>query len=213
MKGRIYSIKTIREKNYHGVEFAPEFVELLGSPEANFTGMFYGKSGSGKSVQLLKLCEHYSETYGKVLYNTHEEGVNKTIRKRIEDHNINSQKLYMGDRIDFELLCKKIKSNSYRMIVLDSVNVMKFTVAQLLELRRLFAKRKLAVVMVAFGTQMGSTRNVDDLLHACDIKVFFKDGVAYSHGRYTSGVVEKRFFDTKQKKIGQPSLFEQKTTS
>lgn len=194
MTRKIFSIKSIREKRYRYASLDPYYAALMGEPEMRFVAMFYGKSGSGKSVFCLKFADYYARNFGKVLYNSHEERTGKTIQDRIKEYDIYANRLWVADRMSFDEMCKSIEKNYYRMVVIDSVQYMGFTMDQLKELLERFSKRHLAVVMVSFGTKLGSPVGGTDLLHASDIKGFFFNGQVHFISRYLNRPVNKQLF-------------------
>jgi predicted ATP-dependent serine protease len=206
MAREIFNIKSIREKKFHRLELIPEYAELMGIPERKFTGIFYGESGSGKSVKALQFADYFAKNFGKVLYNSHEEKVNQTIQDRIFNFNINAQRLWIANGISFERMCGYIEKNYYRLIIIDSVKYMNFTIDQLKELRERFAKRLLSVIMVDFGESKGKPASGRDLIHASDVKMYFKNGRVHSVSRYLDQPSEKQLFLPKNS-IRQASLF------
>ena len=206
-KKQIYSIKALKEKTFKTLELNEEYKLLFGNPERKFIAEAYGESGSGKSVFLLKFANYFAKNFGKVLYNSHEEGANQTIQNRINNFDIDANKLFVADALPYETMCEKIERNYYRLLIVDSVKYMGFTFAQLKELRERFAKRQLSVIMVDFGTVQGKPLNGVDLLHASDIKLFFKNDRVYSTSRYLATPVEKQLFIPQKSGIKQPSLF------
>ena len=205
-KKQIYSIKALKEKKFKTLEFNEEYRLLFGNPERKFVAECYGESGSGKSVFLLQFANYFAKNFGKVLYNSHEEGANQTILDRINNFDIDAGKLFISDALQFDAMCEKIERNYYRLVIIDSVKYMGFTFAQLKELRERFSKRQLSVILVDFGKVQGKPLSGVDLLHASDIKLFFKGGRVYSLSRYLSTPTEKQLF-IPQKKTNQPTLF------
>ena len=205
-KQQIFSIQALQNKKFKTLELNEEYKLLFGNPERKFTGIFYGESGSGKSVQMLKFADYFAKNFGKTLYNSHEEGVNQTIQDRINNFDISATKLYVANALSFEDMCEKIERNYYRLVVIDSVKYMGFTFTQLKELRKRFANRQLSVLMVDFGSAKGRPDSGRDLLHACDVKIYFKDGRVYSVSRYLDAPAEKQLF-IPQRKTNQPTLF------
>lgn len=192
----IFNVKTIQEKKYDTLELG-EYDKLFGCCESRFTAMLYGHSGSGKSVFALELADYLAKNVGKTLYNSHEEKVNQTLQSRINDWNIGASKLFFGNALKFDRMMDVIRKNYYRVVVIDSVNYMDFTGEQLKELRTVFAKRKLVVVMVSFGDKMGAPSGGTcgkDLLHASDVKCFFKGGKLNITSRYLKAPVDKNLF-------------------
>lgn len=140
---KIFNVKAIQAKKYHTIELG-RFNDLFGRPEGKFNAMFYGESGSGKSVLTLQFADYYSQNIGKALYNSHEEGVRQTLRDRINEFNISSDRLYFGNALNYEEMCHKVERNYYRLLIIDSVQYMGFTYDQLKEFRERFAKRHLS---------------------------------------------------------------------
>jgi archaellum biogenesis ATPase FlaH len=190
----IFNVRTIRERKYHTLGMGDYYTSLFGEPEAKFIAMCYGPSGSGKSVFTLQLANYMAENIGKVLYNSHEERVNQTIQQRIQEYGITSGKLFFGNALSFEKMMDKIRRNHYRVAVIDSVQYMDFTYDQLRELRAAFAKRHLSVIMVSFGSSESNPDRAKDLLHASDIKLFFKAGSVKAVSRYTGKVISRQLF-------------------
>ena len=207
MAREIFNIKTIREKKFHRLELISEYAELMGIPEKKFIGIFYGESGSGKSVYVLRFANYFAKNFGKVLYNSHEEKVNQTIQDRIFNFNVDAQRLWVANGIPFERMCEYIEKNYYRLIIIDSVKYMNFTIDQLKELRERFAKRLLSIIMIDFGEAKGKPASGKDLIHASDIKMYFKNGLVHSTSRYLDQPTEKQLFVQKNSKK-QYSLFD-----
>lgn len=191
----IFNIKTIREKKYDTLDLG-EYNELLGRCESRFIAMLYGHSGSGKSVFALRLADYCAKHVGKTLYNSHEEKVNQTIQDRINEWNIDASKLFFGNALNFDRMVDVIRKNHYRVVIIDSVKYMDFTADQLKELRETFAKRKLSIIMVNFGDKLGVPSGTygKDLLHASDVKCFFKAGCLNVTSRYLPAPVDKVLF-------------------
>lgn len=206
-KKQIYSIKALREKNFKTLELNGVYGPLFGNPERKFTAECYGESGSGKSVFLLQFANYFAKNFGKVLYNSHEEGASQTIQERINNFDIDATKLFVADALPFEIMCEKIERNYYRLLIIDSVKYMGFTFAQLKELRARFAKRWLSVIMVDFGKSQGNPQSGVDLLHAADVKMFFRDGRIYSVSRYLPAPKEKQLFIPQKRGFRQTTLF------
>ena len=206
MKRQIYNINTLKDKKFKTLAFNEQYVQLFGSPQRNFVAMCYGESGSGKSVFLLQFADYFARNFGKVLYNSHEEGVNQTVVDRINNFDIGAKKLFIGNALTFDEMCEKIERNYYRLIIIDSVKYMNFTFAQLKELRTRFAKRQIVLIMVDFGKTKGSPQSGVDLLHASDVKMFFKDGVVSSVSRYLPKPTKKTLF-VPERENKYPTLF------
>ena len=198
----IYNVKTIREKKYDTLDLG-EYNCLFGECESRFVMTLYGHSGSGKSVFALRFADYFAKHVGKTLYNSHEEKINQTLRDRIKEWNINAPKLFFGNALKFDRMVDVIRKNRYRAVFIDSVKYMDFTDEQLKELREVFAKRKLVIVMVNFGEKLGVPAGSwgKDLLHASDVKCFFKGGRLNVVSRYLPVPVDRVLFGAREKQL------------
>ncbi|WP_165020148.1 ATPase domain-containing protein [Dysgonomonas sp. ZJ279] len=206
-KKRIFSVKAIKEKKYQYLELEPKYAHLMGEPAKRFVALFYGESGSGKSVFTLQFADYFARNFGKVLYNSHEEGANKTIQDRVNNFDIDAKRLWIADSFSFDEMCHYIEKNYYRLIIIDSVKYMSFTNEQLKRLKELFAKRQLSIVMIDFGKALGSPASGIDLLHASDIKLYFKRGSVHAISRYLDQPVKYQLFTPQSADKRQLTLF------
>lgn len=127
------------------------------------------------------------------------------MKDRSINFSIDSPRLYVGEFIDFDTLLAKIKTNYYRMIVIDSVQYMSFTYKQLQKLNETFRKRKIIPVLVSFGKTYKNPDCEVALMHACDIKMFFDKGTVTVDSRYLDTTKKHRLF-TPGQTTGQTSL-------
>lgn len=199
----ILSIKSLREKKYNTLQFNEFYTQLFGNPEAKFVMMCKGDDGTGKSVFTLQLADYFARTFGKVLYNSHEEKTKKTIQDRVNNFNISAPKLYIGNALPYDRMMDKIKKNHYHMVIIDSVQYMQFTYEQLKEMIRTFPRRSLGIVMVSFDF---TDTNIKNLRHASDIKCHFKANAAGKltvnvKSRYNAHPVECVLFNPKKSSI------------
>jgi len=206
-KKKIFSVQSLKDKKFHTLEFNEFYTKLMGKPERKFTMMCYGESGSGKSVFLIQFANYFAKNFGKSFYNSHEEGANKTIQDRLNNFNIDALKLYVADAMTFDEMCTAIEKNYYRLVVIDSVKYMGFTFNQLRELRKRFANRLLCICIVDFGSSKGSPDSGKDLLHASDVKMYFKNGRIYSISRYLDAPIEHQLFFPQKSANQHPTLF------
>ncbi len=198
----IYNVKTIQDKKYDTLDLG-EYNSLFGECESRFVMTLYGHSGSGKSVFALRFANYLAKHVGKTLYNSHEEKINQTLRDRINEWNIDARRLFVGNALKFDRMVDVIRKNHYRAVFIDSVKYMDFTDEQLKELREVFAKRKLAIVMVNFGEKLGVPAGSwgKDLLHASDVKCFFKGGRLNVVSRYLPVPVDRVLFGAREKQL------------
>jgi predicted ATP-dependent serine protease len=207
-KPRILNVATIKQRKYDTLDMGEYYNKLLGEIESSCRIFIYGSSGSGKSVFSLKLADHFARHHGKCLYNSHEEGMKQTIRDRIINYDINASRLFVGDRIGFDDLIDNIRTKHYRMVIQDSVQYSQFTYDQLQTLNHEFKKRKMILVLISFGKTYKAPKCNTDIMHACDVKMFFDKGEVIVDSRYLEQTTTVRLFSPgKKKAVSEPSLF------
>ncbi len=208
MTARIINIKTLKAKKYDELDLGEHYNNLFGQVESKTMFFFYGTSGSGKSVFTMRFANFLCDQLRlKGLYCSHEEALKKSMRDRANNFKIESTRLYIGANVDFETLCEKIRKNYYRVVIVDSVQYMQFTYDQLKQLNAEFTKRKLIVILVSFGTAYKKPACSNEIMHACDVKVFFDAGVATIDSRYLDSVKKVKLFSPQSTVLQQQSLF------
>jgi len=185
MSKRAISVKTIREKRFHLLNFEGEWAEKMGNPEQNFRALFYGPSGSGKTVEVLRFADYLASNYGKVLYNSWEEGISKSIQDSIIEFDIRSTKLFFFDGLQYDELCEKAKRGRYRFVIIDSLQYMGFTYAQYQDFTRRFKTKGLILISQVNGK--GKSRGGEQIVHAVDMKVSINAGKANYRSRFRKG--------------------------
>jgi hypothetical protein len=132
----------------------------------------------------------------------------QTIQTRINNFNIEAAKLYVGERIEFDVLIDLIRKRYYRLLIQDSVQYSQFTYEQLQILNDLFKKRKLMIILVSFGTAYKKPKCNTDIMHACDVKMFFDKGEVIVDSRYLDQTTSVKLFTPGRKKtVNEPTLF------
>lgn len=204
---RLLSVKDLKEKNFKIIQFSPEWAEKYGNPEKGFSALFYGPSGSGKSVEALKLADYIADTHGKVLYNSCEERISKSLQERVQEHGIGSQRLYFGDNMTFEELMAKLEKGRFAAVFIDSLQYMNFTYDQYKQFKKRYPS--VALVFISQVNNRGTVNGGEKFIHAVDIKVNIVAGLAEIRSRFLQkGHVKVRLFG-KEKQPAQTSLFNQ----
>lgn len=204
---RKFTPQSLMDKKYQAVELNAHYKAIMGEIEANCTIIVYGPSTSGKTVFTLQLADYLAEHFGKVFYDSHEEGVNKTVQNRVKNFGIKSKRLHICDSYEWDELVEEVDRCKYRVVVRDSIQMSGMTAAQLKAFRAKFAKRKIIFIMVSFGEKPMSTKGANDLLHDSDVKIFIKGGKLTSLSRYLGEPAHAVLYNAKE--TGKPNLFNQ----
>lgn len=81
---RAVSVDEILKKKFIEIPFEDDWLKLLGVPEANGVWIIWGLSGNGKSRFSMMLARELTK-FGKVAYNSLEEGARKSMAKNVRD--------------------------------------------------------------------------------------------------------------------------------
>lgn len=178
------------------LQFEGEWQNMFGNPEHNFRMMFWGPQKSGKSTLCLKFCDYLSK-FGKVAYNSWEEGISETFKRRAIENNITSQKLFLLHKCSFEeIMDDSFKRKHYKTLVIDSVQYMRFTYEQYKQLIDKYPSKIILVINQANGK--GGIKGGTDISHAVDATVYCSKGYAHIESRFTSKKTVQIYTPTKQ---------------
>ncbi len=194
--------------------FEGSWAETFGCPEKNFKMCIWGNSGNGKTdfcVQFVK----YVCRFGKVLYNSFEEGKSATLQLAFLRHNMIEVKgkVILGDRMSFDQLLESLAHrNSPRIVVIDSIDYMEFTKKQYQELTERFPHKAFIFISWSQGKQPLTSAG-RAIKYMSDIKVYVDTYNAYPQCRFGGNEVfniwDKYKLQPKNQKTDaeQPDLF------
>jgi len=117
---RAISIQTLKKKKYVLLPFRNEWKSSIGIPEDRGAWMIWGNSGNGKSRFVMQLAE-YLTNFGKVLYNSREEGTSYSFAKNVKEAGITTDKIMIVNESLKELSVRLNSSRSSRIVIIDSV--------------------------------------------------------------------------------------------
>lgn len=170
---KVMSLKVFKQAKIDSLDVqnkSHEFFEVLGNPAANFRMMIYGENYNGKSTYALKLAEFLSKNFGRVLFNSSEEGLSTSLQNKVKG--INSDMLdisFYKSHKELVSYLKKYDTLKPRFIVIDSVNDMAMGIDDLKELISLDSQRGIIYVMQA--TKGGTFKGENDFAHEADIRI------------------------------------------
>lgn len=121
---RAWSNKNVLSATFKQLPFDGEWLRSFGKPELSGSWIIYGGSGSGKTTFLMKLAK-YMTRFGKVAYNSLEQGLSLSLKKAWErvDMGEVGNSIILLDKENLEELNKRLlKRKSPDIIVIDSVH-------------------------------------------------------------------------------------------
>ncbi|MEO0337601.1 MAG: hypothetical protein AAF242_00160 [Bacteroidota bacterium] len=178
-------INQLLNKKFVTYDFDGKWLESFGRPERNFKAVVYGESGNGKTDFCIKLAK-YMTNFGKVYYNSFEEGISQTLQEAAIRNNLQDVvgKMIIGNKEGFDSVMKRMKSrNSPVICFLDSRDYMQLTERQYVKLTE--ANPKKAFVIICWSSN-GKPRgeHAKKMLYMADIKIKVSDFKAYPRCRF-----------------------------
>jgi len=120
---RAVSVHQLLKKKFEIMPFTGVWFDTFGKPELSGSWIFWGNSGNGKTRFVLQLAKYLSQ-FGKVVYNTLEEGARLSMQKAVRETNmLEVAKVFQilnKENMD-DLRERLSKQKSPRIIIIDSI--------------------------------------------------------------------------------------------
>jgi hypothetical protein len=138
---RAISISQLMAKKFKRIPFLGQWMKSLGNPEPNGSWIVWGESGHGKTTFLLMLAKELTK-YGKVAYDTLEEGARLSMQEALRTTEIDTdpsvtKKMIILNRESITELKERLKKKKHPIFVfIDSLqyaNLTKVSYMKLLE--------------------------------------------------------------------------------
>lgn len=165
--------KQVAEMDFPTWKLEGAFADLLGELAIPFYMMIYGSPGAGKSTFSFQFAKYLSENKGKVLLIPTEEGISKTLQKKILDHKADSPNLHVLRATE---AIKEQDLSGYPFIVIDSVNDANLSPKDLKELKSKYPKT--SFVLILQSNKDGTFKGGNEYLHDVDISIKVDQGIA-----------------------------------
>lgn len=181
---RAFTVKDILNKKYKLFDFGGEWEEAFSKPERVGVWFIWGNSGNGKTRFTMQLAK-YLTCFGKVLYNSLEEGSSHTIRKAFEDVEMQETKnkiLLVSESLD-KLSERLEKQRSSNIIIIDSFQYAQITYKQYIAFKERHHDKLIIFVSHADGKQPAG-RSAKSVMYDATLKIWVEGFKAFSKGRY-----------------------------
>lgn len=198
-KHQIVNFKKLSKKKFTGVKLNNYYGEMFGEIEGKTRFFIYGPPGHGKSVFELKLLGHLTEVFGKGLLDSHEERLNKSLKKRAENFLTEEERerIFFGDALPFDELVRRTQDRKYRVIARDSIQYCRHTQDNLKTWNKFFPNNNTILIFTSFGMEIdkpsdapGYIGEAMSIFHDCDVKIFVYKGYAHVKSRYLDNVTK-----------------------
>ena len=139
---RALSISQLQLKKFLKLSLSPDWQECIGIPEANGVWFVWGHSGHGKSRFLMALAKELTK-YGKVAYNTLEEGARASMQDNINDAGMDEadvkKNIIILNREPIEDLKIRLRRKKHpQFVIIDSFQYTALTKQQYINLKEEF---------------------------------------------------------------------------
>ncbi|MFK5855409.1 MAG: DnaB-like helicase C-terminal domain-containing protein [Bacteroidota bacterium] len=185
---RAITVEQLIDTKFDTMQFEGLWEASFGIPERSGVWIIWGHSGNGKTRFAMQLAK-YLTNFGKVLYNTLEEGARKSMQRVVTDENMKqvSSRFLVLHREPIEELKERLrKRKSAEIIIIDSYQYTDLTKRQYIELKEEFDKKLFIFISHAEGKHPEG-RAAKFVRYDADIKIRIEGYKAFPVSRYGGG--------------------------
>lgn len=192
---RAVSVEELSRRKFKVLHLEGSFKDLIGIPERSGSWFVFGKTGNGKTTFNMQLAKHLT-TFGKVEYNTLEEGARMSMQEAVLDNRMDqcrkgSFKILNKLSID-ELKQRLRRPRAAKIIFIDSVQYTFLDKRGYKALQREFPDVLFIWVSHARGKQpLGSV--AEAIWYDADVKIHVIGFKAFSKSRMSRGTLTKPY--------------------
>ena len=197
---RTLSAKQVLTLKFDTIRLGGGWDECVGEIETTGIWFIWGNSGNGKTSAVVSLCKELS-AFGKVLYNSREEGVSLTMQNTLRRYGMGE----LGSRFQLanmslqELDEKISQQRSPKFVVLDSFQFMGLTYKDF----RAFCekhKNKMLIFVSRTRGRQPEGRAAISAMYDASCKIWVEGYKAFSKGRFVGTTGEMTIWDEGAKK-------------
>ncbi len=178
------SITDIFRKSYDVLPFEGRWAEAFAQPERVGTWIIWGNSGNGKSTFAMQLCAELSK-YGKVLYDSLEEGYSLTFRNKLQlvrnEMDLGKLQVVNEDIPDLSERLKRRRSADF--VVVDSLQYTGMNYREYMKFKNTHPNKLLIFISHADGRNP-SGRCAKSVMFDASLKIWVEGYKAFSKGRF-----------------------------
>ncbi|HLO59018.1 MAG TPA: hypothetical protein VK179_09770 [Bacteroidales bacterium] len=177
-------------KKFNLLPFDGIWEASFGKPELAGSWLIWGQSGSGKTRFTLQLCKYLSQ-FGRIAYNSREEGCGPTIQKAFIETGMDTVKrssIILLNESTQELYERLKRKKSPQIVVTDSVQYSGMNYRDYCTFKDTFRSKLLIFVSHADGKEP-SSRTAKSIRYDADVKIRCEGYKAFVTSRYGGGEV------------------------
>ena len=149
-----YTPKQILNKKFKLLSFDGQWKDFVGCHDRAFSAIVWGGSSSGKSSLAMQWARYLTQ-FGKVAYNSLEEGVSHTVQMNMERNymdGVEGKFLLLDNEPLPELIERMSKHKSPDFLIIDSVQYLRVDKEDYKKLKRLMKERNKALILISQAT-------------------------------------------------------------
>lgn len=181
---RAISIDNLYNQRFKTFDFEGKWLDMVGRPEVKGSWFVWGNSSNGKTVFAAKLAK-YMSNFGRVLYNSLEEGASASLKRAFEIAEIDTNdKITPLDKEPVpELLERLRKHKSPNIIIIDSFQYTGLTKDSYKAMLKEFPNKLFIFISHAEGKQP-SGRTARTVKYDANVKIWIEGFKAIPKSRY-----------------------------
>ena len=187
---RAYSVSNVLSKKFYPLDFSGEWENTLGKPDKAFSAIIWGNTTNGKTEAAIKFAK-YLTNFGKVAYNSLEQGLSSTIRDALLRNHMDTcgNSFILLDREPFDdLIVRMSKPKSPDFLFIDSVQYTRITKAQYYQLKELMLKKGKGIIWISQAKgSLPKGALADDIMFDVDLKLWVEGFKLFPDGRLNGG--------------------------
>lgn len=185
MAKRAISVSELEKKKYKLFDFEGEFYDAFDRPEKKGVWFIWGNSGNGKTTFVLELVKYLAQ-FGKVGYNSLEEGSAHTMQKAFRNVGMSevARKIILIEGESKEEISERLmKKQSPDFIVIDSFQYWQISYKEYIAFKAKHKDKLIIFVSHADGKQPAG-RAAKSVMYDSSLKIWVEGFKAFSKGRY-----------------------------
>ncbi len=180
---RAFSANEVVSRKFKLAEFSDDWLYLTGKPELSGTWIMWGQSANGKTRFALQLAKYLSN-FGKVAYNSLEEGISESLKQAIINVNFIDNKVLFLNKETIQELTKRLeKRKSPKIIIIDSLQYTGMTYSQYKSFKEKFKNKLFIFISHAEGKEP-SGRVAKQIRYDVSVKIRVEGFKAFAESRY-----------------------------
>ncbi|MDD3040923.1 hypothetical protein [Bacteroides sp.] len=182
-------VREMLNMKYNTFPFTGEWYDAFGLPERKGVWLIWGNSANGKTSFAMQLCKYLCQ-FGRVAYNSMEEGASLTMRNTLERYgmmDVNRRFLLIDNESIEQLSIRLKRQKSPDIVVIDSFQYTQMTYRQYIVFKELHKNKLLIFVSHADG-RLPNGRSAKSVMYDASLKIYIEGYRAFSKGRFIGPV-------------------------